>query len=245
MVAQIDSPSAQTVTDFSAIADALRRRQPEAVKVLQQKYPGLQSVLAQKRILGAPAGADTRERSISPKAPARYAGGGAPAAAAPAAAAPAPAPREAVGLLELAEMSSEEAHSDLDEVLQRVTARARTLAQLRMVSGVVSAITTGGLIALLMGTNRTAQVGAAVIGFLSSILALVSSYLEDFSGGDGSTRRLRESLVEQVRQLADARSRIRVARATANEGDVMGILQVINGILGEAQRARAMMGLPI
>jgi hypothetical protein len=216
MVANIGSPSAQSVSDFSAIADALRRRKPEAVKVLQEKYPGLQSVLDKKRILGAP---------LASAMPGGRGAGN--------------------GLLELAEMSSEEAHTDLDEVLQKVTARARTLAQLRMVSGVVSAITTGGLIALLLGTNREAQVAAAVIGFLSSMLALVSSYLEDFSGGDGSNRRLRESLIEQVRKLADARGRIRVARATSNDGDVLGILQAINGIMGEAQRARALMGMAI
>jgi len=242
------STSFETTNDFTAIGDALRRRKPEAVKVLEQQFPALQRVLERKRILGRPGQAAPVDGQAAPEAAGQAApapGRAAPAAAGQAAPAPGQAAPAATGLLELAEISSAEARSDLDEVLQKVTARARTLAQLRLVSGVISTITTAGLIALLLGTNREAQVVAAIIGFLSSVLALVSSYLEDFSGGDGSTRKLRESLIEQVKALADARGRIKLARATSNDGEVLSILQVINGILGEVQRVRALVGLPI
>lgn len=151
----------------------------------------------------------------------------------------------ATPFIELAEQASRDARSDLDEVLAKLSARARTLARLRLGAGCVSTVSAAGLLALLMGKNFSAQFTTAMISLLSSLLGLVGTYIEDYSGGDGSTRRLRELMASQVKALADADGRLRIARIQCDKGELVAILQALNGILGEVQFARAQLGMPI
>jgi hypothetical protein len=149
------------------------------------------------------------------------------------------------GLLELASLSSAEAHKDLDEVLSKLTRRARALARLRLGSGVISTVVTAGLIALLLGPNKYAQISTAIVGFLASVLALASTYLEDFSGGEGSIRRLRDALSGQVRALSETEGRVKIAQVRSDEIELIDILKSLNGILAEIQFARAQLGMSI
>jgi hypothetical protein len=148
-------------------------------------------------------------------------------------------------LVQLATVSTDEAYKDLDEVLQRLSRRVRTHAGLRFGSGAITTLSTAGLIALLLGTNRAAQLTTAVIGFLSSALTLLSPYFEDYSGGDGSTRRLRDSMSNQAKALTEVHGRFRIAQASGSQDELLGILQLINGVLAEVQFARAQLGTSI
>jgi hypothetical protein len=147
--------------------------------------------------------------------------------------------------LELAEAASSAARDDLDEVLAKLTGRARALARLRLGSGCISTLSAAGLLALLVGKIVSAQVTTAAVGLVSSMLGLVATYVEDYSGGEGSTRRLRELMVNQVKTLAETEGLLRIARVQPDASEIRAILQSLNGILGEVQFARAQLGMPI
>lgn len=147
--------------------------------------------------------------------------------------------------VELAEAAAAAARDDLDEVLSNLSRRARSLARLRLGSGCISTLSAAGLLGLLVGKNIGAQVTAAAVSLISSMLGLVATYVEDYSGGEGSTRRLRELMANQVKLLAETDGRLRMARLQPVTEELREILQAFNGILGEVQFARAQLGMPI
>lgn len=215
------------VNPLTAIQDALRRRAPAELDRLTKDYPELGLARVPARTLGR--GDELREEAA--QSPIRRA----PDAAA-----------------ELARVSLREAKKDLSEVLHRVEERTRRLALLRLASGAVSILTSGGLFALLLGaasgphsSTTLASIGTAGVSFAASGLGLLGSYLEDFSGGEGSTKKLRELALLQVRNLAQAESHLRLALLTGGTNDLIEVLAAINAVLAEIQFARAHLGLAI
>ena len=77
------------------------------------------------------------------------------------------------------------------------------------------------------------------------MLGLVVVYLEDYSGGDGSTRGLRESMTAQVRALAEAEGRLKLALAQGDDGGILATLADINVVFAEVQFTRAQLGMKI
>jgi hypothetical protein len=194
----------------------LRRRQPDLVTGLTALYPNLESALEGRRPLGPEVAAEAAQDA------------GATAAA-----------------TEIAKAALVEARKDLNEVLAVLTRRTRTLARLRLAGGVITSISSAGVIAALIGSNFTAQISSAMVAFASSMLALVAGYIEDFSGGDGSVRRLREQMTTQVRRLAEIGGEIKVALAQSDTAKIFSALTEISAVLGEVQYARAQLGLSI
>jgi hypothetical protein len=88
-------------------------------------------------------------------------------------------------------------------------------------------------------------VAVSIVALLSALLSLLSTYIEDFSGGDGSTRRLRDAMSSQVRSLAEAEGRGKVARVTGNARELVASLVAINAVFAEAQYARSVLGMPV
>jgi hypothetical protein len=139
-----------------------------------------------------------------------------------------------------------EAKADLNEVLAVLSRRARLLARLRLGAGAISALSSAGVVAaLVVGKDARAQLITALVAFLASLTGLVSIYIEDFSGGDGSIRRLKESMSTQVRQLSEVEGQFRLAVAFDDVTKIVSGLTVVNGVLGQVQFARAQLALKI
>lgn len=146
---------------------------------------------------------------------------------------------------EIATASLFEAKHDLNDVLGVLTKRTKILARLRLAGGLISSISSVGMIAALAGSNFKAQMSSAIVAFASSTFVLLTGYIEDFSGGDGSVRRLRELMTTQVRRLAEIDGQMKSAFALNDKGKILSGLTEISAVLGEVQYARAQLGLPI
>jgi hypothetical protein len=153
--------------------------------------------------------------------------------------------RDAEVATEIATAGLAEARRDLNEVLAVLTRRTKTLARLRLAGGVISSVSSVGMIAALLGSSFRAQISSAFIAFLASMLALIAGYIEDFSGGDGSVRRLRELMTNQVRRLAELDGEVKSALAMNDKSKIVSELPGISAVIGEIQYARAQLGLAI
>ena len=146
---------------------------------------------------------------------------------------------------DLAKTALVELKVDLNEVLQVLTRRVKLLARLRLAAGVVSSLSSAGMVAAVVGGTPHTQIITATITLLASLFGLVTVYLEDFSGGEGSTRRLRDLMAAQVRRLAEIDGQLRLALAQDDSAKILSSLTDISSVLGEVQYARAQLGLAI
>jgi hypothetical protein len=146
---------------------------------------------------------------------------------------------------DLAKTALVESKADLNEVLQVLTRRVKLLARLRLAAGVVSSLSSAGMVAAVVGGSPPhTQIITAAITLLASLFGLVTVYVEDFSGGEGSTRRLRDLMTTQVRRLAEIDGQ-RLALAQGDSAKILSSLTDISSVLGEVQYARAQLGLAI
>jgi hypothetical protein len=147
---------------------------------------------------------------------------------------------------ELAKTALVESKADLNEVLQVLTRRVKLLARLRLAAGIVSSLSSAGMVAAVVGGSTPhTQIITAAITLLASLFGLVTVYVEDFSGGEGSTRRLRDLMTTQVRRLAEIDGQLRLALAQDDSAKILSSLTDISSVLGEVQYARAQLGLAI
>lgn len=210
---------------LTAIQDALRRRRPELVAELMANLPELKLTTTAKRTLG------NQEDDGSDTLVERPRIGGADASG--------------NAILPLARTLIDEARKDLGDVLSRLSHQSRLLARIRLAAGVVSSASTAGLLALIMGDQRPAQIAAAVIAFAAAMLGLFGTYFEDFSGGEGSTRKLKDLMTAQVRTLAEIEGRLRLAEALRDIGRIADLLPSLNELFAEVQFARAQLEMAI
>jgi hypothetical protein len=209
------------------VFDVLRRRRPDLMADFARSYPELKDALEGRSILrpgsGEPGGLEGRRI--------RRPGSG-----------------EAGGTgttSDLAKTAIVESKADLNEVLQVLTRRVKLLARLGLAASVVSSLSSAGMIAAVVGGNSREQIITATITLLASLFGLVTIYVEDFSGGEGSTRRLRDLMTTQVRRLAEIDGQLRLALAQDDSAKILSSITDINSVLVEVQHVRAQLGLAV
>jgi hypothetical protein len=201
--------------DLDALKDALRRRLPHRVAELDARYPGLRLADGPTRTLGHGDGPGPQPEGI-----------------------------RSADIVGLGEIAAEEAARDLRETLDILNRKARLLARLRLGAAIATALASASVIALVLGEEGGALIAAAVtLG--GSLMGLILGYVEDFSGGEGSVRRFRDTLAEEHRRLTLARAAIRSADVAGESQGALAALRDINGVFAEVQFVRAKLGLAI
>jgi hypothetical protein len=153
-------------------------------------------------------------------------------------------PVVSTGTREYADVAYEEARADLSEVLGILARRIKRLARLRLTAGIATTVSSGGLVALILG-EKPGQLVVAGVAFVTSILSLYISYVEDFSGGDGSTKRMQEAMMAQTRRLAEAGAQLRMSKALDKDDTLLPAMTLMNEVFAEVQVVRAQLGLPL
>src|SRR5215831_12051269 len=211
---------------LSPVFDVLRRRRPELTADFARRFPELKDALEGRNILrpgsGEPGGLEGR-RIVRPKSAEPGTGTAS----------------------DLAKTAIVESKADLNEVLQVLTRRVKLLAHLGLAANVVSSLSSAGMVAAVVGGNTLEQIITAAIALLASLFGLVTIYVEDFSGGEGSTRRLRDLMTTQVRRLAEIDGQLRLALAQDDSAKILSSLTDISSVLVEVQHARAQLGLAV
>ena len=147
---------------------------------------------------------------------------------------------------DLAKTALTESKADLNEILQVLTRRVKLLGRLCLAAGVVSSLSSAGMVAAVVGgSSPHMQIITATIALLASLFGLVTIYVEDFSGGEGSTRRLRDSMTTQVRRLAEIDGQLHLAMVQDDSAKILSSLTDISSVLVEVQYARAQLGLAV
>jgi len=217
----------EEVAHLSPVFDVLRRRRPDLTADFARRYPELNALEA-GRILrpgsGEPGALEGR-RILKP-------GSGKPGGTGTAS--------------DLAKTALDESKADLNEVLQVLTRRVKLLGRLCLAAGVVSSLSSAGMLAAVIGgSSPHMQIITAAITLLASLFGLVTVYVEDFSGGEGSTRRLRDLMTTQVRRLAEIDGQIRLAQVQDDSAKILSSLTDISSVRVEVQHARAQLGLAV
>ena len=212
------------------VFDVLRRRRPDLMADFARSYPELKDALEGRSILtpgsGEPGGLEGLEGRRIRRPGSGEAGGTGTTS-------------------DLAKTAIVESKADLNEVLQVLTRRVKLLARLGLAASVVSSLSSAGMIAAVVGGNSREQIITATITLLASLFGLVTIYVEDFSGGEGSTRRLRDLMTTQVRRLAEIDGQLRLALAQDDSAKILSSITDINSVLVEVQHVRAQLGLAV
>jgi hypothetical protein len=230
----------EEVARLSPVFDVLRRRRPDLTADFARRYPELKDALEGRRILGPgsdepggleglrPGGAARRARGAKDSQAGKHKPGGTGTAS------------------DLAKTALTESKADLNEILQVLTRRVKLLGRLCLAAGVVSSLSSAGMVvAVVGGSSRYMQIITATIALLASLFGLVTIYVEDFSGGEGSTRRLRDSMTTQVRRLAEIDGQLQLAMVQDDSAKILSSLTDISSVLVEVQYARAQLGLAV
>ena len=217
---------------LSPVFDVLRRRRPDLTEDLARRYPELKDALEGRSILSPGSGEPgARPGGLEARRTLR------------------PGRSEPVGTgaaSDLAKTALVESKADLNEVLQVLTRRVKLIARLCLAASVVSSVSSAGMVAAVLGDTRPqTQIITAAITLLASLFGLVTNYVEDFSGGEGSTRRLRDLMTTQVRRLAEIDGQLRLAQAQDDSAKILSSLTDISSVLVEVQYARAQLGLAV
>ena len=212
------------------VFDLLRRRRPDLTADFARSYPELKDALEGRSILrpgsGEPGGLGGLEGRRVRRPGSGEAGGTGTTS-------------------DLAKTAIVESKADLNEVLQVLTRRVKLLGRLGLAASVVSSLSSAGMIAAVVGGNSREQIITATITLLASLFGLVKIYVEDFSGGEGSTRRLRDLMTTQVRRLAEIDGQLRLALAQDDSAKILSSITDITSVLVEVQHVRAQLGLAV
>jgi hypothetical protein len=133
----------------------------------------------------------------------------------------------------------------LDEVLSVARRRAHFLAKIRMGSGITAMLGSGTVIAALLQSAKQTGTVSALIAASATMLNLLMTYYEDQSGGDGSVARIRDTLIEQIGDLAEIRGNLTNGVATQDDQAMITIMTKLTAISAKLQVLRARLGLSI
>lgn len=135
--------------------------------------------------------------------------------------------------------------ASLDEVLRKVRHRASWLARLRLIAGLLALLGSAGVLSAFSDNAHQLRLISALVGFAGAAGGLLMAFVEDQTGGEGSTARLRETMFEYVGVLAETRGRVRDPRFTGADDLVAPMMDRLTQIAAEVQKARSKLGLPL
>ena len=183
----------EEVARLSPVFDLLRRRRPDLTADFARLYPELKDALEGLRPgSGEPGGLEGPRPGSGKPGGRRIRRPGSDE------------PGDTGTPSDLAKTTLAESKADLNEVLQVLIRRVKLLGRLCLGAGIVSSLSSAGMIAAVVGSSSPhMQIVTASIALLASLFGLVTIYVEDFSGGEGSTRRLRDLMTTQVRRLTE------------------------------------------
>lgn len=148
------------------------------------------------------------------------------------------------GARELANVAILEAKEDLSELHVYLAGKVRTLARIRLIAAIATTLSSASVVALIVGQER-GQLFAASVTLAATLIGLSLVYVEDFSGGDGSLKQLRDKMVDETRNLTTLAGELRLAEKLKDDEGVVEVLRKTNIIFGEVQFVRAKVGLPV
>lgn len=205
----------QKLEQMSPIFDMLRRRRPSFVDSIAIQFPELEAVAKGKRLLGTSSDEPVRVDLLS------------------------------TPVFEIGEAAIADARTDLGELVQQLSKKTKVLARIRLVSGIMTALTTAGVLAAVLKEQGMLEVLTAVIAFLCAMASLWAIYIEDLSGGEGTVTKARDAASNGIGKLAEAEGLLTLAKIMKDGTKALAALSAVNEVAAQSQILRARFGLAI
>lgn len=131
-------------------------------------------------------------------------------------------------LRELANATLSDAKAEGTALARRLRDKAKLSSRLRLFSSIVSALSSGTLVAAIAKGSIDFALVNGVIVFLASAVALGAQYVEDYMGGQKSLRELRDAVTTQVLQVAEVDAEFRLMSARNDFSEIEPLIRKLN-----------------
>lgn len=121
---------------------------------------------------------------------------------------------------------------------QTVSRRLKTSARLRLGSSIVSATSSGGLIAALMHGTPSQALVAGVLAFVASAFMLVAQYVEEFAGGKDSIRAMRDRVVTHIAESAEVECELKLMEIHGNFDGAVPLIRRLNALVASLRQVQ-------
>lgn len=121
---------------------------------------------------------------------------------------------------------------------EAIRKKIRTSSRLRLGGTVVSALSSGGVVAAAtQGSSRTALFSACV-SFASAIFTLAAQYVEDYAGGKGSLREMADKIGTIVGQTYEAEAEFGLMAALNDFNGLVALIRKLNVAISAIRQAQ-------
>lgn len=121
---------------------------------------------------------------------------------------------------------------------QLVSRRMKTSARFRLVSSIVSATSSGGLIAVLLHGRPEQALIAATLAFASSGFLLVAQYVEDYAGGKDSLRTTRDRVVSFMAEAVQIEGELRIMQVRGAFDEAVPLIRKLNTLVASVRQVQ-------
>jgi hypothetical protein len=119
------------------------------------------------------------------------------------------------------------------------------LARARLGSSFVAMLGSAGVLAAILRNAALTTMISAIVTAIATTVNLFINYYEEQFGGQGSVTQIRDTLLEQVRSLAEVKGKMALAAAGYSDDCVMSAMITLNKVAAQLEMARARLGLSL
>ena len=147
-------------------------------------------------------------------------------------------------MVELAIYALEIARERIDFNLLYLRKRLRFAKKLRLITNVVSALSSAGLLGAVLGDKSSFIIVTALINFFSTVGLLIAQYLESpLFSEDSSPQKLFDQLVHIIPKVTDVEFKLKVSiESKATNAETESLVQQANALVASVRSIEAFIG---
>ncbi|MCL1471625.1 hypothetical protein [Argonema antarcticum] len=137
-----------------------------------------------------------------------------------------------VAVAELAIYTLQAITEDANNGLRSLHLRLKRAAKIRLMSNIVGAVTSAGLISAVLVESKGVAIATALINLVSSVSLLISEYLESPSSGEQNRRQDLNQLIKAVVDIEMLEFKLTIGIQTkANDEELLKLAQEANAVV--------------
>jgi len=206
----------QQPKNLTTIFDVMRRRKPNVLLNLIELHPDIKAAALGERILGEKIEAEKQIYGSEIRL-----------------------------LYDILEPTLSESRLEINEIALALTSRVKTLARIKFASGIITAFSTAGVVAVMFQDDNTIKMVIALIAFVSAVMTLLSTYISELSGGTESLPNSQKALYDCASKHSEAEATFRLAKVSNDYERALLSLNILNSVLASCQMIRVKLGMRI
>jgi hypothetical protein len=153
----------------------------------------------------------------------------------------------ATAAAELAVLSLKAIKDRIKVNLKWLRRRLKQAMRIRLMSNIVSAVTSAGLISSVLLQSKWAAITTALINLISSISLIISQYLESpFLGKQSNSQDLFDQLVQAAVDIEELEFKLTIGiKNQASEEELLELAQKANSVVASVRRVEVTIGISV